>query len=75
MNEEVRYIGIGLNTIVVLLSSMVVSVADISLDPKSHDTLAKLSIKSYVKVLMNTVAVIATEGITGRVDMCDYEPI
>jgi hypothetical protein len=31
--------------------------------------------KLYVKVFMNTVAVIATEGITGRVDMCDYEPI
>jgi ABC-type transporter Mla subunit MlaD len=54
---------------------MVVSVADISLNPKSHDTLAKLSIKPYVKVFMDTVAVIATEGITGRVNMCDYEPI
>ena len=75
MNEEVRYIGIGLNPIAVLLIGMIVSVADTCLDPKSYGMLAKLSIKPYVKVFMNTVAVIATEGIMGRVDMCDYEPI
>jgi hypothetical protein len=63
MNGEVRYIGIGLITIVILLFSMVGSVAETSLDPKSYDAVVKLSIKPYDTLPKDTVAVIATVGI------------
>jgi len=85
MNEEVRCVGIGLITIVILLFSVAsfslnswpqnspgicfkknFSQVLTNLDSKNYDSVVSMSVKPKVKLRMNAVAMIASEGVMGR---------